>query len=100
MLDPEYSRWRLGQQQATGRDSWVAGIADWFKDGWRVAERTDTTLAIEIAGEFAFARRIVTETFASPDGTRGEPATAALAETWKRHEGSWRLFRVEIVVLD
>lgn len=100
MLDPAFSRWTMGSHQMVDRDRWVAGVADWFDDGWYVKERSDSTLQVEVAGDLAFTRRIVTETFASPNDVVGEPSTAALAEVWRRHEGSWRLLRVEVVVVD
>ncbi len=99
VLADEFSRWTTGSDKLTGKDEWVAGIEEWFSDGWRVSNRDQTVVEIAINGDTAHTRRIVTETYLGPDGETST-SRAALAETWIEAEGGWLLSRVNVDVLD
>lgn len=96
VLTDDFTRWTIGSQEMSTRDEWVDGVREWFVDGWRVADRESEILEITIEGPFAFSSRIVTETYVGPDGDRPPPASAALAEVWKRDDAGWRLHRVAV----
>ncbi len=96
MLTSGFSRWTIGSDAVEGRETWLAGIRDWFEQGWRVVDRQGRVIDLLVEDDRAFARRIVTETYAAPDGDRSPPATAALDEAWRRIDGQWLLHRVTV----
>ena len=96
MLTEDFSRWTIGSDALIGKQEWVDGIRGWFDDGWRVSGRQAEVLEMTIEGGTAFSRRIVTETYTGPDGETSPPATAALAEVWRRDGEGWRLQRVTV----
>ena len=96
MLTEDFSRWTIGSDVMNGKQEWVEGVRGWFDDGWRVSDRQAEVLEITVEGPTAYSRRIVTETFAGPDGEATPPAPAALAEVWRRDGEGWRLQRVTV----
>jgi ketosteroid isomerase-like protein len=96
MLTDDFSRWTIGSDVLNGKEDWVDGVRGWFDDGWRVSNRLAEVLEITIDGDTAFSRRIVTETYSSPDGETSPPGKAALAEVWRRDGEGWRLQRVTV----
>ena len=98
-LARDFSRWTLGAQAANDRQAWVRGVADWFDAGWRVSERRSQLIDVDLEGEFAFVRRIVDETYRGP-ANEVSASRAALAETWVRQDGSWKLLRVDALPLE
>jgi len=94
MLTEDFSRWTIGSDIVNGKQDWVDGVRGWFDEGWRVSDRQAEVLEITVEGPTAYSRRIVTETFAGPDGDTSPPARAALAEVWRRDGEGWRLQRV------
>ena len=98
ILAEEFSRWTTGSSVVNSKQAWVAGVRGWFDDGWRVVERTQEIVEISVVGEYAFSRRVVEETYLSPDG-ESSVSKAGLAETWVRGEGVWLLLRVNADVL-
>lgn len=99
LLADGFTRWTVGSELINDKGSWVAGIREWFDDGWRVADRVSKNLEIRVNGEFAFTRRIVQETYLGPDGDRSE-ARAAVAEVWIRGDERWLLLRANVHPLD
>ncbi|MBT8218797.1 MAG: hypothetical protein KJP00_03180 [Bacteroidia bacterium] len=99
ILHDDYSRWTLGGEQMSGKQAWIDGIREWFDGGWSVSDRDQEIIEITVNAEIAFVRRIVSETFVSPHGNKGQPSKAALAEIWKKVEDQWLLYRVDITVL-
>ena len=100
LLSPDFTRWTLGSDHISRKQDWIRGIEDWWDDGWRVIERDGETNEITILGELAFVRRTAYERFQSPAGEAGEMAGAALAEVWRIEAGEWRLWRVDITLID
>jgi ketosteroid isomerase-like protein len=96
MLTEDFSRWTIGSDVINGKEDWVDGVRGWFDDGWRVSDRQAEVLEITVEGPAAFSRRIVSETYAAPDGETSPPAKAALAEVWRRDGEGWRLQRVTV----
>ena len=94
-LTEDFSRWTIGSKDITNKENWVAGVVDWFKEGWRVTERQQQALEILIHNDWAHTRRIVTETYLGPDGDTSV-SKAALAEIWVKRDGRWLLFRVNV----
>lgn len=99
MLADDFTRWTLGGDRMSDRDSWVRGIEEWWEDGWRVVEREGEIVDITMTGDMAFVRRTAYERFAGPTGEPGDLTGAALAEVWVRRDGVWRLWRVDITLL-
>jgi ketosteroid isomerase-like protein len=96
MLTEDFSRWTIGSDVLNGKEDWVDGIRAWYDDGWRVVDRQAEVLEITVEGDTAFSRRIVSETYAAPDGETSPPTKAALAEVWRRDGEGWRLQRVTV----
>jgi hypothetical protein len=93
MLAPDYSHWTVGRSAITGRNAWIEAVREWWNDGWRVVDSSADLLEITIRGDFATTRRVVRESYRGPQGEETDSHTA-LAETWVRHDGEWRLLRV------
>ena len=100
LLTDDFSRWTIGSDVLSGKQEWVDGIRAWFDDGWSVSHREAEVLEITIEGGTAYSRRIVTETYARPDGETTPAAKAALAEVWRRDGEGWRLQRVTVHPLE
>ncbi len=96
MLTEDFSRWTIGSDVVNGKGEWVEGIRTWYDEGWRVSDRTADVLEIAVEGGTAFSRRILSETYTTPDGETSPPAKAALAEVWRRDGEGWRLQRVTV----
>ncbi|MDX1627854.1 MAG: DUF4440 domain-containing protein [Fulvivirga sp.] len=94
-LTEDFTRWTIGNDKINNKMTWVDGVREWFDDGWRVSERESTNLHILIKDNFAFTRRIVTETYLGPDGDTSK-AKAALAEVWIKKQSQWKLFSVNV----
>ncbi|MEB8327981.1 hypothetical protein OO009_01330 [Flavobacteriaceae bacterium KMM 6897] len=94
-LSNDFSRWTIGSSITNNKKKWVEGVREWFDDGWRVSERKQQNLEIQIMGNYAHTRRIVAETYLGP---KGEIATskAALAEIWIKENDKWLLYRVNV----
>lgn len=94
-LSNDFSRWTIGSSITNNKKKWVEGVREWFDDGWRVSERAQQNLEIQIMGNYAHTRRIVTETYLGP---KGETSTskAALAEIWIKENDLWLLYRVNV----
>jgi hypothetical protein len=99
VLSDDFSRWTTGSSVINDKQSWVAGLREWFDDGWRVSDRDQNILEVSVQGEIALTRRIVEETYLGPDG-ESSVSRAALAEIWVRGDGGWLLFWVNVDVLD
>ena len=93
VLASDFTRWTMGEGEIQDRDAWVDGMRGWWEDGWRVTARETDYLEIAVLGEFATMRRIVTESYRGPEDEESRSRTA-LAETWVRRAGEWRLLRV------
>ena len=100
LLTDDFSRWTIGGEVVEGKETWLEGVRAWFDDGWRVIDRRAEVLEITVEGPVAFSRRIVTESYAGPDGDRPPPARAALSEVWRRDGEGWRLQRVTVRALE
>jgi hypothetical protein len=94
-LSDEFSRWTIGSAITNDKKKWVEGVREWFDDGWRVSEREQQNLEIQIMKDIAHTRRIVTETYLGPDGD-SSTAKAALAELWIKKGDMWLLYRVNV----
>jgi len=99
VLHPDFSRWTLGNDAAEDKETLVAAVEDWWRDGWRVSARDSRALQIVVRGDYAFSRRIVGETYTGPDGQRSA-STTALAEVWVRDGADWLLLRVDTHPVD
>lgn len=95
VLAEDFSRWTIGSEVTTFKESWLQGIREWFGDGWRVSDRETQHLQIDVRGDFAFTRRIVKETYLGPDGDTPS-SRAALAEVWIRSDNGWLLQYVTV----
>ena len=95
VLSDDFSRWTLGSESINDKADWVAGVKEWFDDGWRVSDRKTRGLEITVTGGFAFTRRIVHETYIGPDGESTE-SSAALAEIWILGDAGWLLYMVNV----
>lgn len=99
MLHDDFSRWKMGSEKLENKKSWLAGIDEWFVDGWRVADRTNEFKEIKPIGNLCFVRRNVSESYIDAKGTVTEPSKAAVSEVWIKSDG-WKLLRVEVTTLD
>jgi hypothetical protein len=99
LLSEGFSRWTVGSEIVNGKEMWVEGIREWFDAGWRVSDRKSQTLEIQILGDTAFTRRLVTETYLGPEDETST-SSAALAEVWVRAEDGWLLHLVNVHPLD
>lgn len=99
VLTDDFSRWTTGSGVVNDKQSWVAGVREWFDDGWRVTDRNQEIVEISVKGDMALTRRIVEETYLGPDG-ENSVSRAALAEVWARSDGVWLLYQVNVDVLD
>ncbi|MBD3297625.1 MAG: hypothetical protein GF341_03140 [candidate division Zixibacteria bacterium] len=99
MLADGFSRWTIGSTETDDADRWVAGIREWWADGWRVSDRKTEYLEIAVQGDYAFTRRIVTETYAGPRDEVSS-STTALSEVWIRGENNWQLLLVNVHSMD
>lgn len=95
MLCDDFSRWTIGSQAINDKAGWVEGVSTWISRGWSVAARTAEILDIEVNGEFAFSRRIVTEAYIGPN-QQSAMSTSALAETWHKDSSGWKLHRLAV----
>ncbi len=98
-LADDFSRWTIGSSIINDRTKWVEGVREWFDDGWRVSDREQQNLEINILSDYAHTRRIVTETYLGPKGDRSK-SKAALAEIWIYRNDRWLLYRVNVHPLD
>jgi hypothetical protein len=93
-----FSRWTIGSKKLIHKQEWIDGMRGWYDDGWRVSDRKQQLAEIYLAGEMAFTRRVVEETYLGPNGDRST-SKAGLAETWVHSDAGWLLWRVNITVL-
>ena len=94
-LAEDFSRWTIGSKTLSDKQKWVEGVRAWFDDGWRVSKRETKNMDIRVDGNFAFTRRVVTETYLGPTGETSS-SKAALAEVWIYREAKWLLYRVDV----
>lgn len=99
VLAEEFARWTMGSDVINEKTAWVAGIAEWYEQGWRVVGRQSDVLQITVLDAIAFSRRIVAESLEGPGGERSESLTA-LTEVWVRRDGAWLLWRVDLTPVD
>ena len=95
ILAPEYTRWTTGSETISDRETWLQGIHDWFNGGWRVADSKNNILEITVQGEFAFVRRIATETYAGPNG-EDQIFRSGVVEVWTKKNDKWLLLQASI----
>jgi hypothetical protein len=95
VLSEEFSRWTIGSEVINNKEDWVAGLKEWFDEGWRVSDRKSRDLDVFVGGDYAFTRRIVEETYLGPTGDTSV-SSAALAEVWVSGDDGWRLLRVDV----
>jgi hypothetical protein len=95
ILAPEYTRWTTGSETISDRETWLRGIHDWFNGGWRVADSKNNILEITVHGEFAFVRRIATETYAGPNG-EDQIFQSGVVEVWVKKDDQWLLLQASI----
>jgi len=98
-LANDFSRWTIGSVITNDKKKWVAGVREWFEEGWRVSDREQQNLEILILNDFAHTRRIVTETYLGPNGDISV-SKAALAEIWIYKNSKWLLYRVNVHPMD
>lgn len=94
-LSEDFSRWTIGSEIINDKAIWVEGIKEWFDEGWRVSDRNQKFIEINIADGLGHVRRIVTETYLGPDGSTSS-SKAALVETWKKENEQWLLYRTNV----
>lgn len=94
-LANDFSRWTIGGQKISKKKEWIESVRSWFDDGWRVSNRAQQNLEINIHKNYAFTRRIVTETYLGPTGNTSK-STAALAEIWIQNNTNWLLLKVNV----
>lgn len=99
ILSEGFSRWTISSEVINDKQTWVEGMREWFDAGWRVSDRKSQTLEIQIRGDTAFTRRLVTETYLGPE-KETSVSSAALAEVWVRAEDGWLLHLVNVHPLD
>jgi len=95
ILAPEYARWTIGSETINDRETWLQGIHDWFNGGWRIADSKNNILEITVHGEFAFVRRIATETYAGPNG-EDQIFQSGVVEVWTKKNDQWLLLQASI----
>ena len=94
-LADDFSRWTIGSSITNTKEKWVEGVREWFDDGWRVSDRQQKNIEIQIFGNYAHTRRIVIETYKGPKG-ESSTSKAALAEIWIKENKKWLLYRVNV----
>jgi hypothetical protein len=94
-LADDFSRWTIGSQITNDKENWVAGVRQWFDDGWRVTNREQEIIENLIINNMAHIRRIVTETYSGPNGD-STLSKAAIAEIWIHSNEEWLLYRVNV----
>lgn len=97
-LHQDFNRWTLRNSKINSKDQWIEGVREWFDDGWYVSERKQKFIEIRVEDKEAHVRRIVDETYMGPKN-ESSTSKAALAETWVKQEGNWRLHTVNVYPL-
>ena len=92
-LADDFSRWTIGSDKISKKKEWLEGIRSWFDEGWRVSDRKQQNLEINIRDGYAFAHRIVIESYQGPKGDTSN-SKAALAEIWVKIDNQWKLLTV------
>ena len=95
ILAPKYTRWTIGSETINDRETWLQGIHDWFNGSWRIADSKNNILEITVHGEFAFVRRIATETYAGPNG-EDQIFQSGVVEVWIKKNDQWLLIQASI----
>ena len=95
ILAPTYTRWTSGSDLINDRVNWLKGINDWFNSGWRIANSQNNILEIEIHGDFAFVRRVATETYVGPKG-ENQIFQSGVVEVWTKKNSVWLLLQASI----
>ena len=95
ILSPDYSRWTLGSTLINDRATWLKGINDWFNSGWRIAESENNIIEIKVYGDYAFVRRVATETYAGPNG-ENQVFQSGVVEIWNKKDKIWLLLQASI----
>ncbi len=95
ILAPEYTRWTIESETINDRETWLQGIHDWFDSGWRIADSKNNIVEIAVHGEFAFVRRIATETYAGPNG-EDQIFQSGVVEVWTKKNDKWLLLQASI----
>lgn len=90
-----FTQWTVGSTTINQREVWIDGIAEWFDAGWRVIDGSLEVLEIDIHGDIATTRRVVRETFKSPEGDT-TTYDSGVVETWVNCEGKWMLLRASV----
>lgn len=98
-LAPGYTRWTLGRDSVEDRERFIESMREWWTDGWRVVSSQTDYIEIAVHGDFATARRIVTESYRGPQGEETGSRTA-LSEVWVRGDDGWLALRVNTRPLD
>ncbi len=97
ILADGFTRWTVGSTTINEREGWIDGIAEWFDAGWRVIDGSLEVLEIDIHGNIATTRRVVRESFKSPEGdiTTYE---SGVVEVWEKSKdgGQWLLRRASV----
>ncbi len=95
ILSPDYTRWTSGNEMINDRVTWLKGINDWFDSGWRIVESKNNILEIKVQSDFAFVRRIATETYAGPND-ENQIFQSGVAEVWNKKNNKWLLLQASI----
>lgn len=95
MLDDRFSRWTIGSRVVNDKAGWVQGIQTWIDRGWAMAASTQQIIEIQLLGDTAITRRIVSEAYIGPDKA-SMITTSALAEVWIKQQDQWRLVSMTV----
>ncbi len=98
ILAEDFTRWTIGEEKLYTKEDWLKGLKSWFDHSMRVVNRKMDYIEMDLQGDFAFTRRIVTEIHADELDKRST-YKSALSEVWVKRKGTWLLLRADVTTM-
>lgn len=91
VMHPTYRRWVINTPRFESRDPFIQAVGEWLDDGWATISSKSEILEMRSGEGVVLVRRRVQEEHSGPQDQKSS-SQVAIAETWVKYEGSWRLF--------
>ena len=95
ILAEDFTRWTIGEEKLYTKEEWLKGLKSWFDHSMSVVDRKMEYMEMDLQGDVAFTRRIVTETQAD-EFDKESSYKSALSEVWVKRKGAWLLLRADV----